>query len=355
MTANFSIMKKCLAFMLLAIISVQGYGQKAIFLHHSTGGYLYEQGNVAQWISNYNSQHGTNYQLSERAYPDTPYPWANYPFDYWNLWINNQCNNSNPNIECLDKLTQSYDVIIFKHCFPGASVQADYGSPLISSSVQTLANYKLQYRALRALMDSYPSKKFILWTLVPLHRLETTPENAARAREFVNWVKSSWLTEDGQAHPNIYIFDFFGYAAENNPTPINGQINCLKYDYEISHTNIDSHPNVAANQTIGPIFAEFIVNTIRSTTNSIETAYSKNLIKVYPNPASDKITIDMSETDYLNSSIEIVDFTGRMLTQRSDISHPVVVVSTDKLINGQYFVKSRIGGKFYISRFSVMK
>ncbi len=49
-----------------------------------------------------------------------------------------------------------------------------------------------------------------------------------------------------------------------NRTPANGQVNCLKYDYEGSHSNSDSHPNTVANQTAGPVFSQFIVNAINS-------------------------------------------------------------------------------------------
>ena len=253
------------------------YSQDIIFLHHSTGGNVYDQGGVSNWFANYNSVHSTNYLITEKAYPNTPYPWENYPYDYWNLWINSSCNNADPDIECLNKLCADYNVIIFKHCFPGADIVANIGSPSVSSSVKCLANYKLQYKALRDLMDSYPDNKFIVWTLAPLHRLATSVENAARAREFVEWVKNDWLTEDGKAHPNIYIFDFFGLVAESSPTPANGRVNCLKYDYERSHTSNDSHPNLLANQTVGPIFAQFIVNTIQdqgTPTNIVESDVS---------------------------------------------------------------------------------
>jgi hypothetical protein len=223
---------------------------------------VYNGGDVPEWISNYNTANGTNYLISERAYPNAPYPWNNYPYDYWNLWINSACNNADNAITCLSSLCFNYEVIIFKHCFPGAAIAADNGDPSVSSSIKTTANYKLQYRALRDLLDAYPENKFIIWTLAPLHRLITTADAAARAREFVNWVKNEWLTEDGEAHPNIYIFDFYGLVAQTDPSTINGDLNCLKYEYEGSHTNSDSHPNVLANQTVGPIFAEFIVNTI---------------------------------------------------------------------------------------------
>ncbi len=252
--------RKLFTLICLLLIIVSTEGQKIYFLHHSTGGNVWNEGKVKEWISDYNKKNGTSYQAFERSYPNKPYPWANYPYDYWNLWINNNCDNTNDNIACMDKLTKEYDVIIFKHCFPGASIKKDSGNPSVSSEFKTLENYKLQYRALRKLMDSYPETTFIVWTLAPLHRLSTNPSDAARAREFVNWVKTSWLTEDGSKHPNIHIFDFFAYTAESNPDPKYGAVNCLKYEYEKNHSSGDSHPNTLANQTVGPIFAEFIVN-----------------------------------------------------------------------------------------------
>lgn len=253
----------CILLILLTAFSFSGLSQNVIFLHHSTGAGVYSEGNVAGWIETYNSDHGTSYQLTEMSYPNAPYPWENYPYDYWNLWVNNACSGSEPNIECMSGLCASYDVISFKHCFPGADVLADDETSSVSSSKKTIGNYKLQYRALRDLMDTYPDNKFIVWTLTPLHRLSTSAENAARAREFVDWVKNDWLQEDGNEHPNIYIFDFFNYMAESNSSPEYGSVNCLKYIYEGDHNGSDSHPNALANQTVGPIFAEFIVNTIR--------------------------------------------------------------------------------------------
>ncbi|HOF42548.1 MAG: hypothetical protein ACOYB5_03540 [Patescibacteria group bacterium] len=237
---------------------------KIIFLHHSTGGAVYSTGTVASRIATYNSQNGTNLQITHREYPNTPYPWNNYAYDYWNLWVNGACNSTQAGIECMNTLAQNYDVIIWKHCYPGAAVLADTGSPSISSNRKSLENYKLQYRALRDMMDSYPNNKFIVWTLVPLHRLATNPSDAARARQFVDWVKEQWLSEDGNSHPNIYIFDFYGLVA--------GADNFLKYEYEGSHTSSDSHPNTLANQTVGPIFSQFIANTALAQISSDETA-----------------------------------------------------------------------------------
>jgi hypothetical protein len=247
---------------IMFLFTLSLFAQSAIFLHHSTGGNVYAEGNVASYISNYNSLHGTSLSLTERAYPNTPWPWANYPYDYWKLWIGGSCNSTDPNIECLATIAADYKLVIFKHCFPGAGIEADLGTPDVSSDRKSLENYKLQYRALRALMDSYPTTKFMVWTLTPLHRLATSADEASRASQFVNWVKNSWLTEDGNEHPNIIVFDFFSLIAELSPDPDSGQQYCLKYKYEGSHTGSDSHPNTAANQYVGPIFAQAVIDEL---------------------------------------------------------------------------------------------
>jgi len=254
----------------LVFFCIEGYGQNAVFLTHSTGRNLVNEGGVIEWIDEYNTLSGTNYQLTRVDYPTTPYTWDNYPYDYWNLWINGECDNGDSDIACLDYWTDNYDLVIWKHCFPGADIFGNTG-PDITSSRKTLENYKLQYQALRDLMDSYPNKKFVVWTLVPVHRLWTSGVTfGARAREFVNWVKNDWLAEDGKDHPNIYIFDFFGYAAEDNPESGDDRYNFLRYEYERDHDDNDSHPNLIANQTIGPLFAEFVVNVLNDGIEDLE-------------------------------------------------------------------------------------
>ena len=253
-------------FILLFIVSiVNAQDKKIIFLHHSTGGLVYTKGEVADSIARFNEQNGTNYSFVERNFPDKPYKWANYPFDYWKIWINGYCNELRgkeeyKNVECLESLTKDYDVIIMKHCFPGANILEDNGSPDISSERKSLENYKLQYRALREKFDAFPNNDFIVWTLVPLHRLATTPENAGRASEFVDWVKNDWLNEDGKAHRNIHIFDYYSLAANlGEGSNTKGLLYCLKYEYERSHEGSDSHPNDLACSKTGPEFYRYVI------------------------------------------------------------------------------------------------
>ncbi|NJK98962.1 MAG: hypothetical protein HC905_32260 [Bacteroidales bacterium] len=82
-------------------------------------------------------------------------------------------------------------------------------------------------------------------------------------------------------------------CAETNPAPENGKVNCLKYIYEKDHSGSDSHPNKAANEFIGPLFAEFIVQVIQSQTNirvnQIDVTGQNNISEI----SSDKGTLQM--------------------------------------------------------------
>jgi hypothetical protein len=218
---------------------------KIIFLHHSTGGVIWG-GGVENYISNYNSSHGTDYIIEERAYPDgTNYPWANYPYDYWKIWVD-ATGPTYSGQDTLVTLTADYDVIVFKHCFPVSNIEADTGNPDITSDTKSLENYKLQYNALKTRMHQYPTKKFIVWTGAALIQEETTPENAERARQFFQWVRESW-DEKGD---NIFVWDFWTLETEGGLY--------LKQAYSAG----DSHPNGSFAATVAPYFGKRIVDVI---------------------------------------------------------------------------------------------
>lgn len=300
---------------LMASTAVFSQKNKAIFLVHSTGTSLYSEGKVADWLQTYNTANATNFQITTRTFPNTPWPWENYPYDYWKLWVNNSCNNADPDIECLPSIAGNYGLVIFKHCYPGASIEVDLGKPDITSKRKSIENYKLQYRALRTLMDGMPDKKFMVWTLVPLHRLATTTDQANRAYQFVQWMKTEWLTEDGKLHPNIFIFDFFSLAAEMSLSPVNGKQYCLKYDYEYSHTSNDSHPNTLANSTIGPLFAEAVVKVLTKNyyiTNIVVKA-SNGTASIVTDNATLQMQTEIIPVDAFNKTVSwsVINETGK--------------------------------------------
>lgn len=221
---------------------------KAVFLHHSTGGIVWDSG-VASNISSYNNSHGTSYNVTDLIFPKaSPYGWNNYPYDYWNIWVNHAGSSAYLEEPTLEMLTKAYDVIIWKHCYPVSSVLADTGSPNVASSTKRLENYKLQYQALKQKMHEFPNKRFIVWTGAALVESATVPESAAWAREFANWVTGTW----DEPNDNIFIWDFRQLETE-------GGLYLLP---EHAYSASNSHPSYAFGEEVAPIFANRIIEVI---------------------------------------------------------------------------------------------
>ncbi|MFH0952472.1 MAG: hypothetical protein V1838_04835 [Patescibacteria group bacterium] len=221
---------------------------KIIFLHHSTGENIWN-GGVANWFNKYNADNGTNYQITEQNFPkDSPYGWENYPYDYWNIWVNHAGDSKYQDEPTLEILTKQYNVIIWKHCFPVSDIEANTGSPDVSSSEKTIENYKLQYNALKAKIKEFPNTKFIVWTGAAQVENATTEAMAKRAREFFQWVKNEW-NEPGD---NIFIWDFYEYETE-------GGLYLLPAYAESAD---DSHPKAEFSQNLAPLLGQHIVYVI---------------------------------------------------------------------------------------------
>ena len=103
-------------------------------------------------------------------------------------------------------------------------------------------------------MDQYPDKIFIVVTQPPLSPAETNLESAVQARRFADWLASD---EFRAGRLNVFTFNFFDYLAEDDPE--SPELNMLRVEYRLGD---DSHPNLEANQTIGPKFVEFVLNSI---------------------------------------------------------------------------------------------
>ena len=222
-----------------------------VFLHHSVGGNLIEQSDLRErltkagytfWDHDYNG-----YGLRK---PDgSP---AGYSYNVPN-------DNTDPDglaaifAQPVDKLPLNtfsgllqHEVILFKSCFPV--------SDIISEA--KLQEYKVHYFNMRAVMDKHPDKLFIVVTPPPLNPAETKPEIAVRARAFANWLKSD---EFLKGHPNIFTFDLFDQLAGDDPPQ--SDYNMLRKAYQ---DGTDSHPNRQANETIGPLVADFVIRTAQA-------------------------------------------------------------------------------------------
>ncbi len=238
---------------------------KVIFLHHSTGRNVW-YGDVKQRkvpylkthmcmvpriLKEYNDLNARKINLEERYFPSgETYPWKNYPFDYYNIWVKNAGDSSYMGEPTLEMLTKVYDIIIIKHCFPVSNIQPDEVIPNIDSEIKTVANYKLQYESLREKMHQFPDARFIIWTGAALTETQTTFEQATRAKAFYEWVMNEW----DMPYDNIEIFDFRAIETEGGLY--------LKPEFAVSKD--DSHPNIEVSSIAAEAFARRITEVVEA-------------------------------------------------------------------------------------------
>ncbi len=230
----------------------QGEYTDIIFLHHSAGNNLIEQGDVRElftqagyhfWDQSYNAQ-GLRDPYGELIGYAYSVPRDNTDPDglarvfrqgVYDLPIN-----------ALSGLLQ-HEVIIVKSCFaPGNQIASD-------EQLEQLNQY---YLGMREKMSQYPDKIFIIVTTPPLNPAETNHQEAHRARVLANWLKSDEFLI-GQS--NIFVYDLFDKLAESNLS--SPEVNMLRQDYR---NGTDSHPNLKANQEIAPVFVDYIINIIQA-------------------------------------------------------------------------------------------
>lgn len=221
-----------------------------IFLHHSTGGNLISQGGVRErfteagydfWDHHYNQTglrrpDGSNAGYSYRIPGDNTDPGGLadiFAQPVYALPLN-----------ALSGLLQ-HEVIVFKSCFPASHIVSD----------EQLEQYKTWYLGMRDTMDAHPERVFVVMSPPPLNPVATTPEAAARARTFADWLTSPEYLD---GHPNVFAFDFFDQLAQDDPAALD--YNMLRASYRDGE---NSHPNQAANQTVGPLFAEAVMVAAR--------------------------------------------------------------------------------------------
>lgn len=225
--------------------------RNVIFLHHSTGLGLIREGSIRALLSERGYRfwdHGYNHEGLVR--PDGKQTWASYR-------IPGNGNQGNTDVDGLAQLFAQpvtdppenafshllqHEVIAFKSCFPNSAVKSE----------EMEAQFRSWYLQMRDTMDQHPDRVFIVVTSPPLHPLATTPDEARRARAIANWLKSDGYLA---GHPNVFVFDFFGLLADPDT-------NTLRAEYQLDPENADSHPNRTANETIGPLFAAFVDETV---------------------------------------------------------------------------------------------
>ena len=67
------------------------------------------------------------------------------------------------------------------------------------------------------------------------------------------------------------------------------------------------------------------------------------LFKVYPNPASERITVSLNIIDCPVTKIELLDLSGRVLRMVSQVDESEVTIDLNGLMNGNYILRITSG------------
>jgi hypothetical protein len=232
--------------------SVSAQSTRIIFLHHSCGENLINEGGVREGLSALGADAEHPYEFYDHGYNgdglrDADGSYTGRDFDVPDdntdpdgiAAIFSQPLHDPPD-NTFSHLMQ-YDVIAFKSCFPTSNIGSD----------EQLEEYRGYYLTARDRMDQYPDKVFIVVTQPPQVPGSSDADEARRARALADWLASDDFLG---GHPNAFTFDFFGLLA--------GPDSFLKPEYR--YDDYEGHPNERANREIGPLFVAFIDEAIRS-------------------------------------------------------------------------------------------
>ncbi len=231
---------------------------KILFIHHSTGGLLLFFGKVRKLLK----EKTPDIELWDHSYNlDSPkvlsYLFGLFTFKTGlsdgngkitgrDFDINISNNSPKEYAEIFSRKSDDYtlknilsfDVVIFKNCFPTSKIETK----------EKLEEYKKYYSQIMKNISNFKNK-FIIFTPPPLRHEMTKPEWAANARSLSNFMKV-----EVKKYHNISIFDFFDLLTDKE----GDNKDMLKQEYHNFFILKDSHPNINANQKIGQVFSDFL-------------------------------------------------------------------------------------------------
>ena len=191
---------------------------KLIFIHHSTG---------ENWLTDGYGNLGSTLDTTNYFVSDTNYGWG--PRDigdrtdipYWTEWfrsgytatyMNALFNESGQHSSYTRTLTNpggENQIIMFKSCFPNSALEGLPDDLPDADGWLTVGHAKYVYNQILAYFATRPDKLFVVITAPPLQDGSTTPEIAANARAFNQWLMNDWLTDNGYTQNNVVVFDFY--------------------------------------------------------------------------------------------------------------------------------------------------
>lgn len=311
----------CVGTMWMVVNTVQSQTmfRSGIFLHHSTGAYIWgpnpdgtSSTTIPDQMQLYNIQHGYSgneaVTLQEEWWdPPSDNEWSTlHKFFEGDTTFSNALSTSFNIGFC----TSNFKIVVVKSCYPSSHIYfPGQPSDTLDPTFKTMYNYKWHWRHMTRAMQQYPGNFFVIWTNAPLTEDNTTPEEAALSKSFCQWATDTLANgldaEFGSFPPNIYIFDYFSKI-----TDING------YMLPVFTAADQEHPSGAATNLVAPMFVQEIFDAAiqYETTNGTGTR-DDGLLQVHltNNPAKESTVLDFTVKHSGLTDIYLTDLSGRHL------------------------------------------
>ena len=304
--------------LMLVCISVfsQNYYRSGIFLHHSTGNYIWgpnPDGNSTTTIPSqmhlYNVNH--NYTTTDSITLAEEW-WA--PSD--NEWsTQHEFFEGNTTYTDINYYLSNYKIIVIKSCFPSSQIDSwGQASDTTSPTTKSVYNYKWHWRHILKVMKNHPGNFFAIWTNAPLEVNSTNTTQADLARKFCKWAKDTLakgLDPVFGAFPlNVYVFDYFSKVT--GPDSIE-----LTQDRTASG---DSHPNGAATDLVAPQFVNEIFNVAIAyeQLTGITQHLEENSVSCYPNPFKNDVNFKFKLSQSSMIDLKVFDSKGKTVYEKNE-------------------------------------
>lgn len=336
--------------MLLTVNTVlsQNMFRSGIFLHHSTGAYIWGPNpdgtsttTIPDQMQQYNVQHGylgnEAVALQEEWWdPPSDNEWSTlHKFFEGDTTFSNALSTSFNIGYC----TSNFKIVVVKSCYPSSHIYfPGQPSDTLDPTFKTMYNYKWHWRHMARAMKQYPGNFFVMWTNAPLTEENTTPEEAALSKSFCQWATDTLSKgldpEFGSFPPNIYFFDYFSKI-----TDFSG------YMMPVYAAPDNEHPSGAATDLVAPLFVQEIFDAAieYETISGISFRGEGSLqAMVSPNPATDGAVLHFFANHTEPVEIFMTDGTGRRVTEifhgHSQSGDNVISLRFSGLHHGLYFM-----------------
>ena len=269
--------------LILTCVFSQDSFRSGIFLHHSTGGYIWgpnPDGTSTKTIPGEMQRYNLEHNFTGNKEVSMEEEWWSPGDNEWST--QHEFFEGNTAFTDINYYLSNNKILVVKSCFPSAAIE-EWGQPSDTTdpTYKTVFNYKWHWRHIVKVMKDHPQNFFAIWTNAPLEINSTNASQASFSKKFCRWAKDTLAAGldpvFGAFPPNVYVFDYFGKMSDEN-------------GYELPQFVTgagDSHPNGAGTDFAAPQFVNEIFSAAiayESLYNSINTTASFPMVTCFPNP-----------------------------------------------------------------------